>query len=79
MFGQITLHCSNYLVDEHEHLYYVLPPCLTHLILSKLKHTFCFFFLVMPLPVGTVPELPLAGPVKVVKVVEAQTLRHLVV
>ena len=29
IFGQITLHCSNHLVDEREHLYYPSSPCLT--------------------------------------------------
>ena len=70
IFGQITLHCSNHLVDEHDHLY--CSTTLPYLIFSKFKHTFCFVFLVMPLPlplplpVGTVLELPLPGPVKVV-------------
>ena len=76
IFGQIALHCSNHLVDEHDHLY--CSTTLPYLIFSKFKHTFCFVFLVMPLPlplpVGAVPELPLPGPVKVVKVFEA-TLR----
>ena len=76
IFGQIVLHCSNHLMNVNIS---IIANCSTlpHLILAKLKHTFWFIFLVMPLPVGTVLKLPMPGPVKVVKVFEAQTLRPL--